>query len=204
MLSGSSQNSDGQVRIQTARSEIRSPRSEKEFRFRLSRSELRFIQFIQVRKKIPTLRRGHQVGNQMGQVHKMISGKKKTGRLAKRDTLAELMDHLHPKLVPRFLRGSWQGRRQGVNGSLERTPMTSLTQHTLLPSAVRFSTIKNIIKPSVMQDRGCFFSCRDSKAGGAISQKSDSSTAWLPRCRCYFAFGQAPWRCSGFPANSQR
>ena len=41
------------------------------------------IKIIQVRKKIPTPRRGHQVGNQMAQVNKRFQAKKKTDRLEK-------------------------------------------------------------------------------------------------------------------------
>ena len=44
------------------------------------------IKIIQVRNKFPTLKRGHQVGNQMVQVQQKMSGQKKTGRLEKRDT----------------------------------------------------------------------------------------------------------------------
>ena len=54
--------------------------------------------------------------------------------------VAEAIDFLHQRLIPRSHQGSWQGRRQSIDGGLERTPPTVSTQCIPLPSTVRHSS----------------------------------------------------------------
>lgn len=51
--------------------------------------------------------------------------------------VAEVIDYLHHRLLPRSPGGSWQGRRQGMIGGLDRTPCVALTQCIPLPLPTR-------------------------------------------------------------------
>ena len=70
--------------------------------------------------------------------------------------VAELIDYLHPKLAPRSLHGSLQGRRQGMTGGLERTVLNPITRCISLPTPRQHSPhLQDLINNWHNQERCC-------------------------------------------------
>ena len=119
--------------------------------------------------------------------------------------VAELIDYLHPRLMSRSLGGSWQGRRQSVNGGLERTAITPLTQCFPIPEPIipnfnnssQTGMRKSTVKPWLKQDNGCSCGFLVSSTGGIASPKPDSNITLLPHCRCRFSVATTLLKYSG-------